>query len=421
MRGRRLAKPLVALVVTILTVAARPSGLGAVNGPPPSPGLLITPVALEFGEVQVGTTSPSQQVSITNVGAAAVVMEGAGGAPGAPFSAVQNCQGNTLQPGQSCQMTFAFSPTSPGPASATSAGTWNGQPFSIELRGTAPGQLTPVLTTVASPGGLLGTPVRDVGTLTGGASPTGTVTFRLFSDPLCTTEVFSSTNPVVAGATATSGWFTPEAPGTYWWTAVYSGDAFNTPAVSECGADNESVTITPFEPPPFTATVTGDFLGPLVVGAGQSVLVSGARVSGGVTVAPGGALTVVGSRVAGGITADAPSFLDLCDSDVSGPWPSLAALVVTNAAVPVRVGDPAAGCAGNRVAGHVTMSANLAVTFGANRVSHNATFTGNGPGNTVIKANTILGALACSGNDPAPLNASQPNTAGSKSGQCTAV
>jgi hypothetical protein len=278
---------------------------------------------------------------------------------------------------------------------------------------------TPTISTQASPGGLLGTPVRDVATLAGGLGPTGTVTFALFSDDTCTTQVFTSTNPVT-GATATSDWFTPAAAGTYWWTAVYSGDAGNEPATSPCGAPNESVTITPFEPPAFTQTITGDLLGPLTVGAGQSVLITNARVVGPVAVNPGGALTVVDSQISRGITADAPSFFSLCGAQVSGPAPGVA-LSVTNAGVPIRVGDPAAGCAGNRFAGQVNLSGNLAVTFGANIVSHNATIDANGPGNTVIKANNVFAILACSANDPAPTNAGQPNTAGSKTGQCSAL
>ncbi|MEW6154022.1 MAG: choice-of-anchor D domain-containing protein [Actinomycetota bacterium] len=394
----------------------------AVRGTGIAPRLLVSPTALEFGAVAVGDTAPSQTVDITNVGTAPVVMDGAGGGVGAPFSAVQNCQGNTLQPGESCQMSFGFSPTEHGPASATSSGTWNGQAFMISLNGTTP-KVAPSISTVASPGGVLGTPVRDVATLSGGvgAGPTGTVTFRLFSDATCTTEVFTSTDDVVDGTTATSGWFSPEAPGTYWWTAVYSGDDLHTSATSPCGAPDEMVTITAFQAPPFTSTVTGDFLGPLVVGAGESVLVTGARVARGVVVEPGGALTVVGSRVAGGIVADAPAFFDLCGTDVSGPRPSMVALTVTDAPVPVRAGDPAAGCAGNRIAGHVVMSSNLAAMFGANTVSHSATFDGNGPGNTVVKANTMFGALGCAGNDPAPVDAGQPNTAAAKTGQCASL
>jgi hypothetical protein len=105
---------------------------------------------------------------------------------------------------------------------------------------------------------------------------------------------------------------------------------------------------------------------------------------------------------------------------VSGPPPATA-LSVTNAPVPIRVGDPATACAGNRFAGQVVVSANLAVTFGANTVSHSATMDDNGPGNTVVKANTVFGTLSCAGNNPAPTNAGQVNTAGAKTGQCTGL
>jgi hypothetical protein len=38
--------------------------------------------------------------------------------------------------------------------------------------------------------------------------------------------------------------FTPAAPGTYRWTAAYSGDANNNSVSSACNAPNESVTVT---------------------------------------------------------------------------------------------------------------------------------------------------------------------------------
>ena len=279
---------------------------------------------------------------------------------------------------------------------------------------------TPGISTQASPGNLVGAPVRDVATLTGGANPTGTVTFRLYSDAGCATQVFTSTNPVVAGTTATSDWFTPTSPGTYRWTAIYSGDVNNNAATSPCNAPNESVTMASFTPPAFTRTITGDFLGPLPVNAGESVLITNARVVGPVTVNPGGALTVVDSKITGGIVADMPTFFRLCGSEVSAPSSGVA-LSVTNAGVPILIGDPAAGCPRNRFAGQVNLSGNLAVTFGGNIVSTDATMNGNGPGNTVIKANNVFGTLACSGNNPAPTNIGQPNVAGSKTGQCSTL
>ncbi len=90
---------------------------------------------------------------------------------------------------------------------------------------------SPTISTKASAGGLVGTPVRDVATLSGGSSPTGTVTFRLFSDASCNAQVFTSTNNL-SGSSATSADFTPAAAGIYRWTAVYNGDPNNNTATS---------------------------------------------------------------------------------------------------------------------------------------------------------------------------------------------
>lgn len=282
---------------------------------------------------------------------------------------------------------------------------------------TIPG--TPTISTQASPGGMQGTPVHDSATVTGGVSPGGNVTFRLYSDAQCTTEVFTSTNDLVSGS-STSSSFTPTAAGTYYWTAVYNGDANNYPATSPCNAPNESVVIGAFQAPAPTVTLTSDVLGPVTVRAGESVLITGARVVGPVAVEPGGALTIVNSRISGRITAMSPSFFSACGSEVAGAS-TVTALSVTNATVPIRVGDPSTGCAGNRFAGRVNVSSSLAVTFGANTLSLDATLDNNGPGKTIVKANTVYGTLGCSGNNPPPTDDGQPNTAGAKSGQCVSL
>ncbi len=282
------------------------------------------------------------------------------------------------------------------------------------------------VSTQSSANNLLGAPVRDVATLSNTASGTGNLTFRLFGPNNATcagAPAFTDVVVVNGNGAYTSAWFTPVAAGTYRWTVTYSGDASNNPATSPCNAPNESVVIAPFVPPPCTTTLMGDVLGPITVANNESVCVNNARVFGPVTVNPGGALTVSASKVYRGITANDPAFLSVCGTEVSAPTPvaTNTALSVANAQVPVRIGDPAAGCAGNRFAGQVTMTNNLATTFGANMVSHTATFTGNGPGNTIIKANTFFGTLSCSGNVPAPTNAGQPNTAANKVGQCAAL
>ena len=129
--------------------------------------------------------------------------------------------------------------------------------------------------TAASAGGPLGTVLTDTATVSGGNSPTGTVTFALYgpNNASCTgVPIFTSTNPLVAGS-ATSGPFTPTAPGVYRWTALYSGDAGNNPVLHPCNSPNESATITPSTPTIATVASTGGPIG--------TVLSDTATVSGG--------------------------------------------------------------------------------------------------------------------------------------------
>src|SRR5258708_39854863 len=49
---------------------------------------VITPTSLDFGPVQVGSSAPSQTVTVTNVGPSPVVMSGAGGGGGSDRKSV---------------------------------------------------------------------------------------------------------------------------------------------------------------------------------------------------------------------------------------------------------------------------------------------------------------------------------------------
>jgi len=98
------------------------------------PGLWVTPLELDFGEVGVGTTSAQQVVTITNTGSATLT-NFAGGAPfDSQFGAFQNCAGG-VAPGASCQYTFYFQPTATGVFSTTSNTSTNAGPFVIKLYG----------------------------------------------------------------------------------------------------------------------------------------------------------------------------------------------------------------------------------------------------------------------------------------------
>ena len=94
--------------------------------------LTISPSPHGFGTHATGTTSPTQAFTVTNTGGATSGSIGtslAGGDPGQFAKSADNCNGQTLGPGQSCTVDGAFAPTSTGvkgaalQAAATPGGT----------------------------------------------------------------------------------------------------------------------------------------------------------------------------------------------------------------------------------------------------------------------------------------------------------
>jgi hypothetical protein len=95
---------------------------------------------------------------------------------------------------------------------------------------------------------LAGTAVRNSAHLAGvdASKATGTVTYRVYSNATCTALVATAgTVTVTAGVVPSSTAQTLTTPGTYYWTAAYSGDSGNKPSASACLAETEIVTPAP--------------------------------------------------------------------------------------------------------------------------------------------------------------------------------
>ena len=86
----------------------------------------------------------------------------------------------------------------------------------------------PAMSITASPSTIVGLQVFANVNLTGGANPTGTVTFKLFSpsDTSCNSPIYTST-VAVAGQSFNSDRYTTSSAGIYRWEATYNGDANN--------------------------------------------------------------------------------------------------------------------------------------------------------------------------------------------------
>ena len=159
---------------TTITVAFLPTAVGTVSGnlsivsnAPSSPNsvtlngtgiaatltLSISPTSLNFGNVTTGTSSPTQNVTITNTGNSNVAISQIS-LTGAGYSMTGGSAPVTLSPSQSITLVVQFSPTTVGAPSAsiTVVSNATGSPATISLSGTgvAPLQHSAALTWSAS-------------------------------------------------------------------------------------------------------------------------------------------------------------------------------------------------------------------------------------------------------------------------------
>jgi hypothetical protein len=81
--------------------------------------------------------------------------------------------------------------------------------------------------------------------LSGGSSPTGTITFALYSasDTTCSTALETVTTSVNGNGSYDSPTITPANAGSYQWVAGYGGDADNASATNACNETAEQVTV----------------------------------------------------------------------------------------------------------------------------------------------------------------------------------
>jgi uncharacterized repeat protein (TIGR01451 family) len=108
---------------------------------------------------------------------------------------------------------------------------------------------------------LFGSTVSDQATLTGASSGAGgTVTYTVYSDATCDTVVADAgTKAVTNGAVPASDGVTFPNAGTFYWQAVYSGDADNAPATSACTDEVLTVTTPNLNVTKLVATNDGGF------------------------------------------------------------------------------------------------------------------------------------------------------------------
>jgi hypothetical protein len=156
--------------------------------------LVISPPSLNFGNQQVGTTSPPQSVMLTNVGSTAVTIKGISisGTDAGDFKEKNNC-GSSIKGGGSCQVSVTFTPTAEGVRSASLNISYvgPGSPQTVSLSGTGTATATVSLTPSK-----LAFPVQLVGTTSTGqtATLTNTGSVAVTISNIGTSGPFSETN-----------------------------------------------------------------------------------------------------------------------------------------------------------------------------------------------------------------------------------
>ncbi|MDG4794512.1 ExeM/NucH family extracellular endonuclease [Micromonospora sp. WMMD1082] len=159
--------------------------------------------------------------------------------------------------------------------------------------------------------------------------------------------------------------------------------------------------------PVCTTTITGKYTKPLIVTTGLTC-VENATIAGPVSVGAGASLRVTGGTISGPVSATRPALFELSGATVSGP------VTVAGTTGDLKISK-------GKINGPLSLVANLGgVRVDTVTVSGPVSVTGNsGSQPVIVAANTISGPLACSGNTPAPVNEGRPNTVkGPAAGQC---
>jgi uncharacterized repeat protein (TIGR01451 family) len=135
--------------------------------------------------------------------------------------------------------------------------------------------------------------LSDIATLSGGTSDaTGTITFKLYSDDSCQTQVGSDVTATVNNGANDKNYTSPTitvvAAGTYHWVAAFTSDDTqkNANTTTDCGAPNENPLVNPRP-----TTLTTDAGGPFVQGSDGTVALSDTATLSGGTSGAGGTIT----------------------------------------------------------------------------------------------------------------------------------
>jgi hypothetical protein len=147
---------------------------------------------------------------------------------------------------------------------------------------------------------------------------------------------------------------------------------------------------------------------------GGSACVTGS-IAGGITVSGGASLFLSNAMVTGPITTNGAGTVKICGTTVTG------AVNITGSTGPVWVGGT--GCAGNSIGGTLTLASNTAgLRVSDNSIGGAADIKNSTGAANVVRGNYFKAGLACTNDNPAPINEGSGNAVkGARSGQCASA
>ncbi len=160
--GRRRVSWLLGSALLLVGVWVACGGGGGAGGGGTLGGSL-SPTSLSFGQMNVGSSSKAQSVTLTSTGSGSLAINTIGIGPPGEFSETDNC-GSDLAGGSSCTINVTFSPSKTGPIQAPLE-VWDqapGSPQSVNLSGTGVPPATPPGSYQASVNGSSGGGVHNV-------------------------------------------------------------------------------------------------------------------------------------------------------------------------------------------------------------------------------------------------------------------
>jgi hypothetical protein len=129
-------------VTTDASLGTQPLALSGIGSGSVVPDVSFTPASLAFGNLEAGTVSTVQTVTLTNTSATSSLTINTVSIPGANYSATDNCAGQIIPPAGTCTVNVTFQP-SPDfapvsyPAAITVADSDTTSPQVVGLSGTA--------------------------------------------------------------------------------------------------------------------------------------------------------------------------------------------------------------------------------------------------------------------------------------------